>query len=113
LAFRLLWDILRAHDSLAHVPNNHLGLETFHIESFVTRWREGTDFGHARVGYLQDVEKYISEPEQRTHFEALSGNCGFILLASLLHLEVKKAIGVSRGIEIEIRANSVRIIRED
>jgi hypothetical protein len=113
LSPRLLWDVLRAHDSLAHVPDYYLGLETLDVESFGTRWRESTNFGHARVGYLHDVGmNFINESKQRTHLEAFSGNCGFILLASLPHLEVKKAIGVTRGVEIEIRAKSVRIIRE-
>ena len=54
-SIRSLWDVLRAHDSLAHVPDNNPGLETLHVERFGTRWRKVTDSGHARVGNLRDV----------------------------------------------------------
>ena len=47
---RLFWDVFRAQDSLAHVPDDHLGLETLHVESVGARWGEDADFGHARVG---------------------------------------------------------------
>ena len=56
--------------------------------------------------------KFINESKQRTHLEALGGNCGFFLFASLAHLEVKKAIKVIRGVKIEIWARSLRIILE-
>ena len=47
---RFFWDVLRAQDSLARVPDDHLGLETLHVESVGARWGEDADFGHARVG---------------------------------------------------------------
>jgi hypothetical protein len=66
------------------------------------------DGGRALISDMQtwDIFKvlktFINEPKQQTHLEALSGNCGFVLLASLPHLEVKKAIRVIPGVEIEI-----------
>ena len=56
--------------------------------------------------------KFINRLKQKTHLEALGGIYGFILLASLAYLEVKKAIRVTRCVKIEIWAKSVRIIRE-
>ena len=78
----------------------------------------GHDGGRALISDIQECDifkvlaKFIIESKERTHLEAFGGIYGFILLASLADLEVKKAIRVIRGVKIEIWARSVRIIRE-
>ncbi len=68
----------------------------------------GHDGGGVLISDMQEWDifkmlgKFISESKERTHLEALGGNCSFLLFASLAHLEVKKAIKVIRGVKIEI-----------
>jgi hypothetical protein len=106
----LLWDVLRAHDSLAHIADNYLGLETLYVEGFGARWREDTDPGNARVVYLEGAEKGADGTKSKPHLEALSGNSGFTLLTRLLHLEIKKTIGVIRNVGIKVYTERILII---
>ena len=48
--------------------------------------------------------------KKKTHPETLSSTDSFILLASLLHLEVKKTIRVLYSVDIKVQARIVRII---
>lgn len=78
----------------------------------------GHEGGRALISDMQgwDIFKVsgnlINESEQMTYLEALSGNCRLILLASLLHLEVEKTIGVIHRVDIKIQTQSVRVVRK-
>ena len=72
--------------------------------------------GRALISDMQEWDsfkmlgKFIGTHEEKTHLETLSNTYGFILLTSLLHLEVKKTIGVIHSVNINVQARIVRII---